>query len=190
MKHIKNSFVAFVGMFLIVTTVTAFIPTLTQGQKSNIAPNPPTLNVEVVNAPSEPVPVAGTININNLSTDPIPVRDVDISARLPVQFNELYTVPSGRRLVIEYISIDVAASAMCGLMTAALKQEGIVLHLYNPTFVGILTIGPSTAYKYGLSQETRAYIGPNRTVTLGLHLYTGCFAEVHHASGTGYLENL
>lgn len=189
MKHIKNSFIAFVGMFLIVITVTTFIPSLTQGQKSNVAPNP-TLNVEVVNTPSEPVPVGGTVNVGNLSENPVPVRDVDNSARLPVHFNESYTVPNGRRLVIEYISMDVAASAMCGLLTTALSQEGVVLHVYNPTFVGTLTVGPSTAHKYGLSQDTRAYIGQNRTVTLGLHLYTGCFAEVQHAGVTGYLVDL
>jgi len=188
MKYIKNSFVAFVGMLVIVITITASIPVLTQGQKSDAGP--PTPEVKVVNTTSEPVPVAGTVNVGNLGTNPIPVRDVDISARLPVHFNESYTVPNGRRLVIEYISIDVATSAMCGLMTTALKQEGVVLHLYNPTFVGTLTVGPSTAYKYGLSQETRAYIGQNRTVTLGLHIYTGCFAEVQHAGATGYLENL
>jgi len=188
MKHVKNSFVAFVGMFLIVITITAFIPTLTQGQKSNIAPSPPTLNVQVIN--TEPVPVAGTVNIGNQIANPVPVRDVDSPTRLPVHFNESYTVPAGKRLVVEYISLDISATSICGLLTTALKQDGVVLHVFNPTLVGEVTIGPSTAYKYGLSQETRAYIAQNRTVTLAPHFYTGCFLEVQHAGVTGYLVDL
>jgi hypothetical protein len=189
MKHIKNSLEAFFSLFVIVAGLTLFIPTLIQGQKSEAAI--PTADVRVVNTASEPVPVAGTVNVGNLGNDPLPVRDVDRSTRLPVHFNDSYTVPDGKRLVIEYVSLNVAATFQCELVTAAVSSEGVVLHLFNPTFVGTSTIGPTTSYRFGLSQETRAYIGQNRTVNLGLYTYFGCGnVNVYHAAATGYLVDL
>ena len=123
MKHIKNSFAAFIGLLVIVTAVTALIPALTRGQKSDAAPQPPTLDVKVVNSTSEPVPIAGTINVGNLVSNPLPVRDVDNPARQPVQGaatcsvfeggscqRAIYVVPAGKRLVIEYASMEAHVS--------------------------------------------------------------------------------
>ena len=191
MKHIKNSFVAFVGLFVVVAAVTLFIPSLTQGQKSDAAPPPPTVDVTVVNTTSEPVPVAGTLNIGNLVSAPVPVRDVDRATPLPVHFNDSYIVPEGKSLVIEYVSLNVAATFQCELLTAAIWAEGVALHLFNPTFVGTSTIGPTTTFRFGMSQETRVYISQNRTVALGLYTYAGCGSvNVYHAAATGYLVDL
>src|SRR5215204_2021169 len=121
MKNIKNSFVALAVMVIIVVAVTVIIPVLTAGQKSDAAPMPPTLDVKVINSSSEPVPVMGTVTVGNLGASPLPVRDVDRPTGLPVIFNESYTVPDGKRLVIEYISMGIEATTQCQLLIAGLK---------------------------------------------------------------------
>jgi len=191
MKHIKNALFPFVGLLLIFLAVTALIPALTKGQKSDLAPPQPKLDVKVINTTSEPVPIAGTINIGNPGTNPVPVRDVDNPARQPVQINESYTVPDGKRLVIEYISFGIEGASECDLLITSLSASGTLLHLYHPTFVGIFPGGPGSAgYRYVLSQETRAYVGPNRTVTLSIRSYAGCIPDLAHAAATGYLVDM
>ena len=191
MKQIKNSAVAVVGLFVVFFAVAALIPALTQGQKSNVAPPPPTFDVKVVNTTAEPVPVAGTVNVANAVANPIAVRDVDNPARQPVQINESYTVPEGKRLVIEYVSLELVATTQCELLITSLSASGVLLHVYRPKFVGTSVIGPGpTAYWYVASQETRAYVGQNRTVTLQIQRLAGCLPNIAHASATGYLVDM
>ena len=71
MKQIKSSLVVLAGMLAVIGLVTFFIPSLTQGQPG--APPtelPPPQNVTVVNSPSQPVPVTGTISVGS---EPVPV---------------------------------------------------------------------------------------------------------------------
>ncbi|HEX6123798.1 MAG TPA: hypothetical protein VFZ23_00350 [Pyrinomonadaceae bacterium] len=130
------------------------------------------------------------VRVINSVSQPALVRDVDSSVRLPVHFNQSYTVPGGKRLVIEYVSLHVAAPSECDLITVALSSETNALHLFNPTFVGTSTVGPSTAYRYAISQETRAYIGQNRTASFSIQSFAGCNPNLSHAGATGYLVDL
>ena len=192
MNHIKNSLVAFVGLLLIVIAVTAIIPALTRGQKSDAFRTPPTLDVNVVNTSSEPVPVTGTINVGNPGENPLPVRDVDNTARLPVHFNESYTVPNGKRLVVEYVSMGIGSQTKCDVIAVDLSSESTVLHTYYPAFVGVFFGPTSRPYRYGLSQETRAYVGQNRTVSFGFGGHSGCGAgpDFSHVGASGYLVDM
>ena len=68
-----------------------------------------------------PLPVVGDVTVINDPTDPIPTRDVDTPALRPIQAGAvaqsgtltgpanfvLFTVPSGKRLVVEYFSSEV-----------------------------------------------------------------------------------
>jgi len=84
---------------------------------------PPDKEVKVINTPAEAVPVAvqGTpsVTVGNAPSQPVPTRGVDEPARQPVQRTgllifaagdqikeqTLYTVPAGKRLVIEEASV-------------------------------------------------------------------------------------
>ena len=107
------------------------------GVSSSFAAGPtPGVNVTVTNPPSSPVPVTGSVTgsvtgtvgltpgtsvmIDSTVADPVRVRNVN-DAIQPVQATQtctttaigcggtLYTVPSGKRLVIEYASLSVCA---------------------------------------------------------------------------------
>ena len=64
MKHLKNSLIVFAAVLAVTGLVTFSIPSLTQGQQSENATKK-TEDVRVVNSPSEPVPVTGTVNVGN-----------------------------------------------------------------------------------------------------------------------------
>jgi len=110
------------GVVLLLGTIALVTPRLTNGQKPDApggGPNKPPQNVNVVNTP---LPVTGTVAIENSSGNPLLVRDVDRSTRQPVQLNipiplneipPIIHVPLGKRLVLEYASIDVSVEASC-----------------------------------------------------------------------------
>jgi hypothetical protein len=191
MRNIKNFFVALIAVLVVVIAVTVLIPVLTRAQKSDAAPPPPTLDVKVVNAASEPVPVSGTVNIGNLGVDPLPVRDLNNPARQPVFLNGSYTVPAGKRLVIEYVSLAIEAPTQCQALIAAVSSSGSLLHVYHPTFVGVALPGPGiTSYRYVLSQEARAYVAQNRTLTFEIVSAFGCNPDLQLIGVSGYLMDL
>ena len=181
MNYIKNALIVFVGMF-VTLSVTVFVPSLTRGQKSTGDSAAPTATVKVINDASEPVPIAGTVNLSNPDGDPLRVRDVDNPARQPVHFEESYTVPAGKRLVVEYVSAEFRAGNQCDVITAGLSLSGGgIRHQFFPRFVG--TYGGSSV-AYGLSEETRLYVDANRTVFF-TSFAQGCevFFAGRHASG-------
>jgi hypothetical protein len=132
------------------------------------------------------------VRVINTEAMPAKVRDVDNPSRQPVHFSEPYTVPAGKRLVIEYISFQFKTTGLCDGITAALLYgSNNVLHQYRPEFFGSFHGGPATSfYIYGLSQETRAYIGQNETVTLQSWSVLGCSPDLDHLGITGYLVDL
>lgn len=131
------------------------------------------------------------VRIINPVTMPANVRDVDSPTHQPLHFNGSYTVPAGKRLVIEYVSMGIETQFQCEHLIAGMSSEGVLLHMYHPTLVGTFNPNPdTTVYRYVLSQETRAYVGQNRTVTLELRSWSGCLPDLAHASATGYLVDL
>ena len=131
------------------------------------------------------------VRVINAESMPAQVRDVDNPGRQPVHFNESYAVPAGKRLVIEYVSGLIEGHDECEVLIVALKSGTNFLHLYYPTFVGNFGFGPGDApFKYGFSQETRAYIDQNQIVTIGFFAQAGCSAEFARASASGYLVDI
>jgi hypothetical protein len=118
MYKLKNSLFALVGLLALVGAISVLTPRSGFGQKASTQPTPipPPVNVNVVNTP---LPVTGTISVGNLGDSPLPVRDVDNPARQPVSATAncsestgtnceatIYSVPAGKRLVIEYVSFQ------------------------------------------------------------------------------------
>jgi hypothetical protein len=62
MKHIKNSLVVFAVVLAVTAVGTFFIPSFTHGQPPTTAQK----DVKVINSPSEPVPVTGTVSVGNV----------------------------------------------------------------------------------------------------------------------------
>jgi len=162
MPKLKNSLVVLIGLIVVVSTLALLTPRSIVGQKAAAQPStiPPPLNVNVVNTP---LPVTGTISVGNLGDSPLPVRDVDNPTRQPVHFGIQYTVPAGKRLVIEYISAKFRTPPTCGFLQAKLLDDLFnesELHSFYPTFVGTV----STGRVYGLSQETKIYVEENKSL--------------------------
>lgn len=132
------------------------------------------------------------VRVINTAAQPAIVRDVDNPARQPIHFGESYTVPAGKRLVIEYVSVGIGSQTKCDVISVALSSEGNVLHVYHPAFTGIFFGATSRPYRYGLSQETRAYVGQNRSVNFEFTGYSGCGAgpDFSHVGASGYLVDL
>ena len=106
----KNSLLAFVGILGLIVVIALMTPTPGRGQGSS-GNAPPAQNVNVVNTPS--------VNVVNSASSPALVRDVGVPVRTPVQIpvnvfmqfgetallRDVYTVPEGKRLVIEHVSL-------------------------------------------------------------------------------------
>lgn len=200
MFSLKKSVTALVGLLVLVVTIVALVPLVSRGQ-GNSGNAPPPFNVNVVNTP---LPVTGTINVGNLGDSPLPVRDVDNPARQPIQANIievppqipnpiLFTVPAGKRMVIEYVSADIRANTQCATAPQyALRTTtgGVALnHFFQSEFTGTLGAAANEATRaYGLSQQTRIYADPNTTVTLDIRTdaFPSCAFMVNdgiHVSG-------
>jgi len=129
------------------------------------------------------------VRVINTESMPAKVRDVDNPALQPVHIDESYTVPNGKRLVIEYVSLEIGSQTQCDVIAVTLSMEGTVLHTYYPAFIGIFVGPTSRPYRYGLSQETRAYIGQNRIVSFAFGSHSGCGGgpDFSHVGASGYL---
>src|SRR6266568_1260283 len=109
----------------------AFYPTVQAGGQSRPSPTPTTQDVNVVNTPN--------VNVVNTTASPVQVRDVDNPARQPFHAEAvggfadgasvtggilIPTVPAGKRLVIEHVSVF-------GAMLPGQKMVRAVLHRFS-----------------------------------------------------------
>lgn len=209
MFKLKRSLIALIGQLALIVTIVALVPLVSRGQGKQNAPPP--FDVKVINSPSEPVPVTGTVSVSNLGGTPLPVRDVDNPARQPFQANIIeappfipnpvfFTVPAGKRLVIEYVSADIQAASQCAsapryaLTTTA---GGVTLeHFFYTKDAGTVGLSVNDVRRaFGLSQQTRIYADPNTQVTVDIRTGTfpACGFNVNEGSGirvSGYLVDV
>ena len=166
MKRVVQSLVTAVILLLLITVVGLIVAPLTPAQvadkvKSNI------ISVLVVNSASEPIPVAGTVNLANDDSSPLAVRNPVIQ---PVHFTTQFEVPAGKRLVVEYISAEFRSEVPCNVLEVHLRVSPVgggappVRHTYFPRFIGLDSSG---GYNYGLSENIRAYIDEGESAVLG-----------------------
>ena len=174
-----------------VTAVVAFVGvSQTFGQKvgAHPSPIPPPLNVKVINTPSEPVPVAGTVNVENLSSRPLSVRDVDNPARRAVQATAscglesselsctatIFSVPANKRLVIEYFSerilVPEGQVARVGILTKLASDELVLHAVYTPASefsLGLGSIWTGQQVKIYADAETEVLVRGSRSSSSG-----------------------
>ncbi|HEX6730775.1 MAG TPA: hypothetical protein VF074_12210 [Pyrinomonadaceae bacterium] len=157
MSKIKNSLIAssfFLALFI-------FAPIASYGQTAK-----PAADVNVVNTPS--------------------VRDADNPARQP--FTETlvtpnkpsFTVPAGKRLVIEFVSGDgfitsgqkfLNTSLQCTVTTSVGVAD--VLHAFTPTLMGTQNTGNGPFDIFSISQQTRLYVEPGGKVSIFMNNTAG-----------------
>jgi hypothetical protein len=173
-----GAYLALVGVLAISSPGTA------TGQKGG----PPGPDVRVVNKTTEPVPVTlqGSAQIDTSS--PIPVRDVDRVAQQPIQFEIAhnngvdfkYTVPAGKRLVIEHVS--GGANVQSGVMSSVsvetqMNGDNAIRHRFVLSFIG----QTGSAMFYGVTQPAHLYADPGTEVVV---------IPNHPPSATGPFVNL
>lgn len=129
---------------------------------------PISTDVNVVNTPS--------VTVNNPTGSPVPVRDVDHAALQPVSGEcdavygtvtnlkqcALYTVPAGKRLVVETVmyqlSIDTGAFPYGATFG---NTAGVATFTFAPTLVGNDGIN-----HYANTVATRFYLGAGETLSV------------------------
>jgi hypothetical protein len=168
MYKLKNSLIAFGGLSLFIGAISLVTPHPTPAQGSDSVGTKP---ISVVNTP--------IVRVGNPPGAPLPVRDVDNPARQPVHTNVLciansmlgcdetiYTVPAGKRLVIEYASMlaeipvgQVASWTISTFVRGRLERHRFPLTLPSVAFNNV------TATESG--QQVRIYADPGTHVEAG-----------------------
>lgn len=133
----------------------------------------PTVNLGTGNT----VGINGSVTVGNSSTNPVLVRDVDNAARHFLQASgdisiantaefsiSLLDVPSGKRLVIEYVSLTAAVPTGEKLlaMVTTLQPFGAQLSWPLP-LISQGTFG--TSDKFVAGQPVRLYVNPGGNVS-------------------------
>jgi hypothetical protein len=141
-------------------------------ERGDAAPNsPPGPEVRVVNTETNPVPVV----VVNPTTKPVLVRQVDSGAVQPLsiktnafQFGTagdgsgiLYTVPSGKRLVIEYLSAIVFVQTGQKVLLTKISGAQDADLIAIPSFVGQTVQGFDF---FQSSQLVKGYVDAGGTV--------------------------
>jgi hypothetical protein len=159
---------------------------------------PATLQAQSRPSPTPtPAPTPQEVNVVNPATSPVPTRDVDNAARQPFQafllcgFNgigfcsDTFTVPAGKRLVIEFMS---------GTQALPTSEKAIWVQ------INVQNSGTSVAHQFPLTltsddgvnasfvgaHQTRLYADPSTTVEMDC-LESGMSQGACGASISGYL---
>lgn len=149
-------------------------------------------DVKVINTRTNPVPVSvinfptgtNTVIVSSSTNAPLLVRDVDNPAQQPVvrladdvnvlvgetqAFTQMYTVPAGKRLVIEFVSVRTfVLPPGQKLFVSVQVSDGQTTYDINlaPTLVGTFTVGTggTRGDRSAISQQTRLYANAGETV--------------------------
>jgi hypothetical protein len=158
MKKLKHSLVAVFGLLVVTAVIGLIIQPTTRAQIAEKIKTGVT-SVLIVNSPSEPIPVAGTVNVAN---SPLSVQNVNDPIREPYQAvrqttlgntgntRNNFEVPAGKRLVIEQISAIVETSpATCNALFLNVRVTD-VQSFYFP----IEVVSSSTFNLYAAADKT------------------------------------
>lgn len=192
------AFLTLAGIFILA------IPRPVAAQKA--PQEPPTINVNVVNPPTSPVPVSGTVNVGNLGSSPLPVREIDKPALQSVHKNdgcttdttfcekEIFIVPLDKHLVIEFVSNRGIVPLGTTVSMEVRITEGSITTVHALPFVPSVNFElPAPAHgEVYLGQSLRLYAKPGATVRLAA--YRNGVASTNPYSGyvfsiSGYLVN-
>lgn len=180
------------------------------------------LNVNVVNTPTVNVgntptvtvsnfpatqPVSGSVLVANDTANPVPLRDVDNPASQPFAFNGFsfwsvnsqttgvsFTVPAGKRLVIEQVSAQanvtsIAPTKQVTLYVSATAGGTVAAYYFTGTDVGEFA-GTGRDWVVASSQ-TRSYADAGTTVSItAFRSYTDNYSDTINFYLSGYLVNV
>jgi hypothetical protein len=165
MIKIKQSLIALLVIFALVSLATLVMPTLTRGQGQG---NQSSLNVNVLNTP-------------------LPVRDVENPARQPFntvkQFSFFFdvdsgfvpfgeSVPSDKQAVLEYVTAEcrVPSGQKPSIQITQIAPNGnFVAEIANPilTYQATVPFGPAATHDiYHSSDQVRLYLPPGTQIYL------------------------
>jgi hypothetical protein len=144
-----------------------------------------TPSVVIANSPSRPVPVAGNVTvggnvaITNTAANPVPTLDV----KNPLQLNYsgvidtrpawwttnsnqvVATVPAGQLWVVEHVSVSFGAAQVAGDNASA--------WIRTPQVSDVIPVTQNNwpqSYEYVGSVQTKIYVMPGETLTLGVEV--------------------
>jgi len=196
MKTYKNYLLAVTGIVILLGSFVLSVPRPTLGHDND--PVGPTKPVKVVNTPAEPVPVTGSVSIGNSQANPLFVRDVEFSPRLPIQESgscstsstlcetPVFGVPQGKRLVIEYASLRASVVEGVVVQMAIETMVGTTAKRHNlaPSSAAVSTVGVT------LGQQVRLYADAGTIVTLIGFKSDPSTGGQFNFTFTGYLEDM
>ena len=172
---------------VVVNTPSNPVPTAAQGTTPVEVTN--TASVTVANSAANPIPVVaqGTSAVEITNTTPLAVRDADNPARQPFQgeasvafpaggdtINVFFTVPAGKRLVVEHVTATIAVSpgqhALMNVMTTANGNQAV--HFMSPTpqgeWIGFQVFGVSQPVRFYADAGTQVRLQANKNGTTGI----------------------
>lgn len=137
-------------------------------------------------------PQQGAAPVTIVNPLPVPVSDVHSLARTPVQFNfapdyEPYAVPSGKRLVIEFVS-GLCYTDAPGRVSAVQITTSLGSQTVGHAFVPVISTSSATTTFQVFSQSTNLYAAAGTEVFAtisGVQASPTCPA----VSFSGYLTN-
>ena len=147
--------------------------------------SPPSAPVTVVNQPTNPVPVTGIVSVNR-KIDPVRLYDSQtvLAGNTIARFNDFYTVPTGKRLIVEYLSCSFTMHAPDAVSCAI--EEGFLFlatsSVSTPASPGQFTIRSGDA--------VRVIFGPGETFAVAVKWNAAQPGEPAAFVGlSGYLED-
>jgi len=154
--------------------------------------------VTVMNTPSNPVPITGTVNIANGSLPQYVSGNVTctIASGGENATCDLYTVPVGKRLIIEYASCETALGtddhATCALVTPVDIGGGnfsITTH-YLPTIANLVT---KSGTHFSVGQQVKLFADSVSANALQVEVFIQTTSSSSHdvrVSFSGYLVDV
>jgi hypothetical protein len=191
MMRSKHTFLRVVAAAILAVAATSYSPVAAQtpgrtGSAQTLNGQAPILaaqDVNVVNTPTVTIGNTPWVNIGNLptvtlGTTAVAVKDQTNGAFQPYTNtlvstnNYTFTVPSGKRLVIEHVSGSGYISSGQKFLETGLKiavlingvSQAWVVQSYSPTFMGTQAGGLGNLDIYSISTQTKAYVEPGGTV--------------------------
>ncbi|MFN6965024.1 MAG: hypothetical protein ACK4S4_14845 [Pyrinomonadaceae bacterium] len=163
-----------------------------QGQPSG---SNATRAVEVVNLPSNPVPVTGAVSVSGPAGAPLPVREVGESRRRPFHFSTsctpvgggtsclaAYGVPNDKRAVIEFVS----ANSFFGDAGAGLRIA-VTTEISGNRVTHSLPLAEKVGGKAAVGAQVNLYSDAGTTVVFFAERLGSFGAETIHMSISGHL---
>lgn len=149
--------------------------------------------------------VASLVQIVNTSANPVPTQDMDNRARQPVSFmtfvmvspnaqngyaSQAYRVPTGKRLVVEYVSVNGGVQNPEQVLSVSLAEEGTSSSVYVPVSDPPAFVNSPGFHAALASQAVVMYASAGDYIDVGVQTDGGANGASMYVVWTGYLVNL